>query len=235
MRQYASKCGIHITTISPTYSQSNGLAEKAVHIVKNLLRKECNLNEGLMEFRSTPISNFPYTPNQMLFSRQIRTRVPVHPVMLVPQVCRDVPLLLEKRQAKYKEFYDRDSKPLPPLKEGDSVRFKKPGEKHLAPPVVEDEHETPRSYVITDGEGKEYRRNRRQIHPTHEPFTTISEYLSEESESETDQFDVNLPNVSTESHADLEPTTTDTDVSSGLRRSARVRSVPSWHKDYVMY
>jgi len=141
-RQYL-KCGIHITTIGPTYSQSNGLAEKAVHIVKNLLRKECNLNEGLMEYRYTPISNFPYTPNQMLFSRQIRTRVPVHPVMLVPQVCRDVPLLLEKRQAKYKGFNDRGSKPLPPLKEGDSVRFKKPGEKHLAPAVVRGEHETP--------------------------------------------------------------------------------------------
>ena len=66
--------------------------------------------------------------------------------------------------------------------------------------------------MITDGAGKEYRRNRRQIHLTHEPFSTISEYLSEESESVTDQFDVNLPNVSTESRADLEPTTTDTDV-----------------------
>ena len=51
----------------------------------------------------------------------------------------------------------------------------------------------PRSYVITDEAGKEYRRNRRQIHLTHEPFTTISAYLSEESESVTDQFDVNLP------------------------------------------
>ena len=86
-----------------------------------------------------------------------------------------------------------------------------------------------------DGAGKEYRRNRRQIHLTREPCTAISEYLSEESESVTDQFDVNLPNVSTESRADLEPTTTDTDVLSGLRRSAWVRSVPSWHKDYVMY
>ena len=44
MRQYATKCGINITTTSPTYSQSNGLAEKAVHIIKNLLRKECDLN-----------------------------------------------------------------------------------------------------------------------------------------------------------------------------------------------
>jgi len=60
--------------------------------------------------------------------------------------------------------------------------------------------------VITVGAGKECRRNRRQIHLTHEPFTTISEYLSEESESETDQLDVNLPNVSTESRADLQLT-----------------------------
>ena len=66
-------------------------AEKAVHIVKNVLRKECNLNEGLMEYRNTPINNFPYTPNEMLFSRQIRTRVPVHPIVLVPQVSQDVP------------------------------------------------------------------------------------------------------------------------------------------------
>ena len=58
MRQYAYRCGMQITTISPTYSQSDGLAEKAVHIVKNMLRKEGNLNEGLMEYRNTLRSNF---------------------------------------------------------------------------------------------------------------------------------------------------------------------------------
>ena len=81
MRQYAYKSGMQTTTISPTYSQSNGLAEKAVHMVKNMLRKGGNPNEGLMEYRNTPISNFPYSPNQMLFSRQVRTQVPVHPIM----------------------------------------------------------------------------------------------------------------------------------------------------------
>ena len=45
----------------------------------------------------------------MLFSRQIRTRVPVHPLALVPQICHDIPELREKRQAKYKEFYDRQA------------------------------------------------------------------------------------------------------------------------------
>jgi len=63
MREYATQYGINITTTGPTFSQANGLAEKAVHIVKNLLIKECNLNEGLMEYRNTPISNFPYSPN----------------------------------------------------------------------------------------------------------------------------------------------------------------------------
>jgi len=85
---------INTTTTSPTYSQANGLAQKAVHIVKNLLRKECNLNEGVMKYRNTPTSNFPHSPNQMLFSRQIRTRVPVHPLVVVLQICHDIPELL---------------------------------------------------------------------------------------------------------------------------------------------
>ena len=68
MRKYAKYYNyINITTTSPGYSQANGFAEKPVHIVRNLLRKEWNLNEGLMEYRNevngleyrnTPISNF---------------------------------------------------------------------------------------------------------------------------------------------------------------------------------
>ena len=92
-----------------------------------------------MEYRNTPIRNF------------LIRRVPVHPLVLVPQICHDIPELLEKRQAKYKEFYDRQgSKQLPQLKEGDSVRFKKPGDKHLSQGVVTGKHETPRSFIITD-------------------------------------------------------------------------------------
>ena len=151
----------------------------------------------------------------------------------MPQVCKDVHLLLERRQAKYKEFYDRGAKQLPPLKEGDSVRVRKPGDKHLAPAVVKGEHEAPRSYVITDETGKEYRRNRRQIHLTQEPPTTLSAYLNDVSDSAIDQCDVNMP--STESHAELELTTTDNNQSPGLRRSTRAKCIPGWHKDYIMY
>ena len=62
--------------------------------------------------------------------------------------------------------------------------------------------------MITDETGKEYRRNRHQIHLTQEPLTTQSEYLNDVSDSVTDQCDVNMP--STESHAELEVTTTNT-------------------------
>ena len=55
------------------------LQKRQYTLSQNMLRKGGNLNEGLMEYRNTPISNFPYSPNQMLFSRQVRTQVPVHP------------------------------------------------------------------------------------------------------------------------------------------------------------
>ena len=96
MKENATQYGINIITTRPTYSQVKGLAEKAVYIVKNLLRKECDLNEGLMEYCNMPRSNFPYLPNQMLFSRQIRKRVPVHLSVLLPQICHNIPELLER-------------------------------------------------------------------------------------------------------------------------------------------
>ena len=189
-----------------------------------------------MGYRNTPISNFPYLPNQMLFSRQIRTRVPVHPLVLVPQICHDVPELLEKRHAKYKEFYDRQgSKQLPQLKEEDSVRFKKPGDKHLSHAIVTGKYETPRSYMITDETGREYRGNRRHIHLTQEPPVTIlNDDLIDESQPVTMQSSVNSPSATKESDANPQPDQPDTDSSSAPRRSSRVRSVPVWHKDYVM-
>ena len=51
----------HITS-SPHYPQSNGLAEKHVHIVKNLFYKAqeegTDLYKSLMIYRNTPLSNY---------------------------------------------------------------------------------------------------------------------------------------------------------------------------------
>ena len=88
--------------------------------------------------------------------------------------------------------------------------------------------------MITDETGREYHRNRRHIHRTQEPHVTINDDLSDELEPVTMQSSVNVPSVTRESDADPEPEPPDTNVSSGPRRPTRVRSVPAWHKDYVM-
>ena len=49
------------------------------------------------------------------------------------------------------------------------------------------------------------------------------------------QSSVNFPSVNGESDAYQEPDQTDTNVSLVLRSSTLVRSVPVWHKDYVMW
>ena len=124
---------------------------------------------------------------------------------------------------------------MPPLKEGDSARFKKPGDKHLSQAVVTGKRETPRSFIITDETGREYRRNIRHIHLTQEsPVTIVNDDLIDESQPVTMQSSVNSPSVTRESDANLEPDPPDTNAASALRRSTRVRSVPVWHKDYVM-
>ena len=88
---------------------------------------------------------------------------------------------------------------------------------------------------ITDETGREYRRNRRRIHLTHEPPITVNDDLSDESESVTIQANVNLSSgVTAESNANSELNSPDNNVFSGIRRSTRVRSFPNWHKDYVM-
>ena len=124
---------------------------------------------------------------------------------------------------------------MPQLKEGDSVRFKKPGDKHLSHAIVTGKHDTPRSYMITDETGREYRRNRRHVHLTQEPpITILDDDLIDESQPVTMQSSVNSPSVTREPDANLEPDPPDTDSSSAPRRSTRVRSVSVWHKDYVM-
>ena len=92
MDEYATRCSFRIVHPRPLYSQSSGRAEKAVGIVKGIFGKGCDLNEALMVYRNTPISNFPYSPNQMILSHQVRTKLPVHPsaLALAPVVHSDI-------------------------------------------------------------------------------------------------------------------------------------------------
>jgi len=86
---YAIHSICHVTS-SPGYPQSNGCAEKYVGIAKKLMKKaEETGNDilwALLQYRSTPIPALKASPAEILFSRRIRTYLPVHPKALEPKV-----------------------------------------------------------------------------------------------------------------------------------------------------
>ena len=70
----------HITS-SPHYPQSNGLAEKFVHIVKNLFHKAkeegADIEKYLMIYCNTPLASMSKSPMQMLQQRSARLQLPM--------------------------------------------------------------------------------------------------------------------------------------------------------------
>ena len=77
MREY----NINHITSSPHYPQSNGLAEKYVQLVKNLLYKAKeegkDLFKCIMVYHKTPLSNNLCSPMQIFTSRSARSNLPI--------------------------------------------------------------------------------------------------------------------------------------------------------------
>lgn len=73
-REYARKIGSSIITSSPEYPRSNGLAEKGVHIAKQMLRKTrddgTHISDALLEYSNTPLSGLKQSPAQILLKLQ---------------------------------------------------------------------------------------------------------------------------------------------------------------------
>ena len=91
--QFSKDWGFTHATTSPCHSQSNGLAEKSVQIVKRLLNKATNDGTdpylGLFECRNTPIDNIG-SPAQLSMSHHLRSVMPatrqVKPTVIEPDV-----------------------------------------------------------------------------------------------------------------------------------------------------
>src|SRR5207253_463440 len=76
------------TTSSPYYPRSNGLIERHIQTVKNLMKKaiedHADFDQAIMDYNTTPKENLP-SPAEMLMSRRLKTRLPIHPEALYPQ------------------------------------------------------------------------------------------------------------------------------------------------------
>ncbi|XP_069133142.1 uncharacterized protein [Argopecten irradians] len=228
-REFARQWDIELVTSSPTYAQSNGLSERMVQTIKNFLRKAEESNGdpyiSLLEYRNTPLSGTQYSPAQLLMSRCLRSKLPTVRETLSPKVARGATVQLNSRQDQQKHHYDKRTKPLSPLKHGDSVRIRT--EKTWEPAQVQYKRSEPRSYMVTTPDGRHYRRNRRDLLKTSEPPPIIMGPEPEVSASLPTKPDVPEDNSKQQTLNTTKTVSNDVRTSSG-----RIVKPPRWLKDY---
>jgi hypothetical protein len=109
----------HIVS-SSTNAQSNGIVERHIQTVKKMLIKADEDNKdiylALLEYRNTPISKDLESPAEILMGRKIKGLLPIEEEK--GKYVRVREKLIEL-QIKQKQYYDKSTKELKELKEGD--------------------------------------------------------------------------------------------------------------------
>jgi len=127
----------------------------------------------LLDFRNTPSEGMDSTPAQRLFSRRTRTALPIASHLLQPKGIPDVHLNLQQRQKKQALSFNRGSKELQPLKDGDVVRVRPlPGHSKWFKAQVSS-RKAARSYQVRTEDGRLYRRNRSHLYKVPEDFQAM--------------------------------------------------------------
>lgn len=152
-------------TSSPHYPQSNGKSERTVQTVKTMLKKCVDSGQdfslSLLNFRTTPRNGMD-SPAQILMGRRLNTKLPIITKLLSEKVDNDrnYKAVISNRD-KTKKYYDRSAKPLKPLSPGDKATLIS---NNIRKPVsVISRASQPRSYIVKDDCGNQYRRTRSQL------------------------------------------------------------------------
>lgn len=76
IKAFATFGSFKIITSSPHYPKSNGLTERSVGIVKNMLSKTEDIQIALLNYRSTLITGLNQTPSQLFMNRNLKSKIP---------------------------------------------------------------------------------------------------------------------------------------------------------------
>lgn len=210
----------HITS-SPRYPQSNGKVENSVKTIKRILTKADKDNSdpylAILDWRNTPSETYNCSPVQRLMGRRTKTLLPTAKILLKPEIQKNVIENYYQTKEKQKYYYDRESKSLPNLNEGDVVRIKpdlprKEWRKGTCMKKV-----NPRSYKI-NCDGQILRRNRRHLIKTEENVCDREEETLDSGITENPPETVNI-----------QPS------SSSVARSRRQTRLPCRLQDYIVY
>ena len=229
-KSFTSELDIEHITSSPHYPQSNGKAENAVKTVKRLFSRcrDSGYSEylALLDFNNTPTEGVGLSPSQRLFGRRCRTSLPVTKKLLRPRYSteheRKRMTECKQKQARY---YNKSTRQLPELSEGETVRVKCPGEKTWTKGTCV-RKVAQRSYDV-QAENATYRRNRRHILTSKADSgdelppecATTSDRLESESSASVETY-VHDDGVANDNISDVRPDSPDNMF---LRRSARVK------------
>lgn len=176
VRKFAKDWDFEHKFSSPRFPQSNGMAERAVGIVKNILRKTNDINVGLMEYRNTPLSDLNLSPAQLMFNRRLKTKLPMTDKLLKTQINKNVKPQLVARQNKQKYYHDRYAHSLPELNSGDNIVMLNFKTGQWEKGKVLYKHKLPRSYIVIDSRGKTLRRNRKHLKKSNNCYEQMNVY-----------------------------------------------------------
>uniref|UniRef100_A0A3Q2EKA6 Integrase catalytic domain-containing protein n=1 Tax=Cyprinodon variegatus TaxID=28743 RepID=A0A3Q2EKA6_CYPVA len=166
-QDFAQEYDFRHVTSSPLYAQSNGKAEKGVHIVKQLLKKAQESHSdpylALLSYRASPLEH-GLSPAEILMGRRLRTTLPYTSEPKQKEV-KQKQKHLQRRQ---KANYDKSTKSLVPLARHDTVRIHDSSTWSKKATVLQEV--SPRSYNVKTEDGQVLRRNRRSLLKTQDTW-----------------------------------------------------------------
>ena len=160
-RAFANEWDITITTSSPHYPQSNGLAEKAVGIVKNMMKKTKNSDQlciALMNYNNTPLGDLDLSPSQLSQNRRMRTKIVTKTESLEPRLNKNLEEKFRKKNFRAKFYYNRNAIKVRDFASGDHVWLQNQNGTWTDGKIV-NKLKQPRSYEILLSNGAVLRRN----------------------------------------------------------------------------
>uniref|UniRef100_A0A8C5EM65 Integrase catalytic domain-containing protein n=1 Tax=Gouania willdenowi TaxID=441366 RepID=A0A8C5EM65_GOUWI len=212
-KDFAEEYNFRHMTSSPLFPQSNGKAEKGVHIVKQILKKAQDSGSdpylALLSYRALPLEHGK-SPAELLMGRRLCTTL-LYSVQ--GQKHEAVRQKLKHLQEKQKNSCDKPSRSLAPLAGRDTVRVEDSNIWSKKATVLEEVG--PRSYTVQTEDGQILRRNCRSLLKTQET-------LQQREVEGVVTVPVDPPPSATDSSVSAEQTNT----SPVLRRSARRVTAP---------
>lgn len=167
-KKFSEEWNFQHHTSSPHYPKGNGTAEAAVKQAKRILKLSNDPWLAILEVRNTP--DELASPNEKLMSRRTRTTLPIKSELLEPSIVpiKSIIQATIKKKQQNKRYYDRVSKPLPPLVVGENIRSKiKPSSSPCWSRGTVVSKQNDRSYIV-ETDGRQYRRDRFHIRKARE-------------------------------------------------------------------